>query len=226
MSSAMVEQIKSLQSQFQDSNQKSKPFSLLDKGELTRRAEAMGPGVSVASTKKIKRPWGEGYQAIYAFQDINALKLQQNPAKKAPAFGQQEGSEKKEDVVTFRFAKGSPANLTIDITQRAWEKDTTEQQVEEADSGTEKMMLEMLKGLRFTNTVEVQGRIQKTNAGYRDGSKITLVDVDFEKLVSDKEQFKKVSKSKPKSLEEAKALFKDVPGLKFETNSTVTVRFE
>ncbi|MBI3004355.1 MAG: hypothetical protein HYY49_02945 [Ignavibacteriales bacterium] len=225
MGKSMIDQIKSLQSQFQDPSQKQKPFSVIDKDELNKRALQMGPGVKLVSTEKIAKRWGEGYKAVYSFKDVNTLKVQQDPGKKAPSMGQgMQEEEKKEEVMTFRMTKGKPATLDIMITQREWERDTTEQETEEADSASEAMMMEMLKGLRFTSIVEVHGDIKETNASFRDGSKITLVDVDFEKLVADKEKFKQVSKAQPKTLEEAKMLFKDVPGLKFETNQTVTVK--
>ncbi|MBI4429754.1 MAG: hypothetical protein HY562_11625 [Ignavibacteriales bacterium] len=226
MGKAMIDQIKTIQEQFQDPNQKPKPFSVMDKDELNKRALQMGPGVQLVSTSKVAKAWGEGYKAVYSFRDINTLKVQQDPGKKAPSMGQEMEAEKKEEVMTFRMTRGKPATLEIMMTQGDWDRDTTEQETEEADSATEAMMMEMLKGLRFTSSVEVQGAITETNASFRDGSRITLVDVDFEKLVADKEKFKQVSKAQPKTLEEAKMFFKDVPGLKFETNHTVTVKFQ
>jgi len=153
------------------------------------------------------------------------MKIQQDPGKKAPSMGLQAEEEKKEEVITFRLTRGKPATLAITMSKGEWERDTTEQAPEEADSETEAMMMEMLKGLRFVSTVQVEGTIKETNASFREGSTITLVDIDFEKLASNKEQFKKMSRAQPKTLEEAKILFKDVPGLKFEMNQTVTVKF-
>jgi hypothetical protein len=74
--------------------------------------------------------------------------------------------------------------------------------------------------------VEVQGTISETNAEYRDGSRVTLMDMDFNKVMADPEKFKALAKANPQSLQEAKTLIKGLDGVKIETAPEVKIKFQ
>jgi hypothetical protein len=50
--------------------------------------------------------------------------------------------------------------------------------------------------------------------------------MDFGKIMSNAELLKKLNTAKPQSMEETKALLKNVEGLKIETNNPVTIEFK
>ncbi|GAH89673.1 unnamed protein product, partial [marine sediment metagenome] len=73
--------------------------------------------------------------------------------------------------------------------------------------------------------VEVEGRIVDTNATYRDGSKITIMEMDFGRLLEDEGTFQRLLTVNPQSIEETKKLAKGSPGIKVEPADEVQVRF-
>ena len=103
-------------------------------------------------------------------------------------------------------------------------KDEPEDEQEETESGIE-MARMMLKDLRISTVVEVQGTVVESDASFRDKSKITLMDIDFSKLLADENLIRKAMKRNDISDDEARELMKEYPGLKIELNKTTTVRF-
>jgi len=81
------------------------------------------------------------------------------------------------------------------------------------------MMKMMMKGLYVDVTLNVNGRIVKTNAPYVDGSRVTLMQLDFDKLLADDAALLKLSSAK-----DIKSLA-GVPGLKVVAEPKVTVEF-
>ncbi len=207
-----------------------KGFELMDEKKLKDAAAKMGEGVTFVSAKKIENDKGSGFVATYAFTDINTLKLDQNPSDSMPSAGGMKagpgpGGNKKEPV-TFKFAKGSPAELVVKMPQPEMKAPAKpEQQAGMEDMATQ-MMKQMFKDMKITIAVEVAGAIKETNAEYKDGSRVTLMEMDFNKLLADPEKFKKMAKENPKTLQEAKALMKGIDGVKVETAPEVKIKFQ
>ena len=65
----------------------------------------------------------------------------------------------------------------------------------------------------------MDGRIIKTNAPYVEGSRVTLMQIDFDKLLADDSALTKLQGAK-----DIKSLAA-VPGLKVVTEPTVTIEF-
>lgn len=86
----------------------------------------------------------------------------------------------------------------------------------------------MLRGLRFSLAVEVNGTIANTNATHRDGTRLTLVDMDFGKLAGGMEKLSGLGAANPgaMTMDQARALWKDVPGVKVDMNEELTVVFQ
>jgi len=47
------------------------------------------------------------------------------------------------------------------------------------------MIMQMFKGLHMGMAINVEGKVVKTNSQYVEGSKVTLMDIDFDPLLSD-----------------------------------------
>lgn len=209
----------------------SKGFSLFDQEEVKKKASAMGEGVSYVSSKKVTVGDREGYKVCYAFADINKVKLNQNPGDKVPSSGAGPGDKgKKGEFINFQFTKGNPATLIVRMPARKpgdkpeFSQKPKPEQGQDADMAMG-MMSQMLKGMKITVAVEVEGAIVDTNATHRQGSRITLMEMEFDKLIENQEKFKEFARSKPESLEEAKKVMKDLPGIKVEFNEEVRIRF-
>jgi len=197
---------------------------LYDEAKLKAAASKMGEGVTFVSAKKIDGEQGKGFTAIYAFTDVNKLKLDQNPGEALPDSGGPKPAGNKKEPILFQFDKGSPAQVTLKMP--APEFKPKEKQPEGMEDMAMQMMQQMFKDMRISIVVEVQGTISETNAEYRDGSRVTLMDMDFNKVMANPEKFKALAKANPQSLQEAKTLIKGLDGVKIETAPEVKIKFQ
>jgi hypothetical protein len=55
---------------------------------------------------------------------------------------------------------------------------------------------------------------------------VTLMELDFNKVLANPEKFKMLSQAQPKTIEETKALVKGIDGIKAEAQPVVTVKFQ
>lgn len=224
--------------------QPKKRVEIFDEAILKEKAEVMGKGVTYISGKKLTTEEAEGYQATYAFTDINNLKISQSPVGKAPdaSAGATPQIRFQEGFITFQFTKGPPAILTIkqpsseptDKPKTSVEEppaaDKPESQKDEFDelltSMLQEIFKELLKGINIKMAVEVEGNIIETNAAYREDSRVTLMDIDFNQLLENQEKFKQFYESQHTSIEEIKKLMKDLPGIKVDLNEEVKIKFK
>ena len=236
--SATVAQIEQMAAGFGDlggekkDGKPAKGFELMDAEKLKAAAEKMGEGVTFIGAQKIDNESGSGFVATYAFTDINKLKLDQNPSDLLPTPGGKKGAAGpgagKKEPVTFKFTKGPLAELTVKMPTP--DLKAAAKQKEQAGAGMEdmamQMMQQMFKDMKISMAIEVTGTIKETNAEYRDGSRVTLMEMDFNKLLANPEKFKQLAKENPKSIQESKALMKGIDGVKVETAPEVKIKFQ
>jgi len=247
MSKELVEQMKAMEKQmagaFADGNNKQakknkgkdkEALSILNVDELKKKANELGEGTTYVSSKRVTTDKFEGYKAIYAFKDINKLKFNQNPGGNMP--GSRDGGKEvdsKKEIIVFKLTKGNPSQLVVKMPKEK-PVDKPEESKEEVkqdkidDPNSEMVMAqmkEMFGGMKIGLAVEVMGTIVQTNATHREGSMITLMEMDFGKLFAQPEDLKKFSTVKPNTIEDAKKLMKDIPGIKVELNKEVTIDF-
>lgn len=238
MSKAALAQIEQMAAGFGDlggekkDGKPAKGFELMDEEKLKAAAAKMGEGVTFIGARKIDNESGSGFVATYAFTDINKLKLDQNPSDLMPTPGGKKGAAgpagAKTEPVTFKFTKGTPSELTVkmptpDLKAAAKQK---EQAAAGMDDMAVQMMQQMFKDMKISMAIEVAGGITETNAEYRDGSRVTLMEMDFNKLLANPEKFKQLAKEKPKTIQESKALMKGIEGVKVETAPEVKIKFQ
>jgi hypothetical protein len=186
-----VEQMAQSMGDATDTPQESDELNFFD-SMVQKQAEKMGPGVRLVKkeNKKNENGW-EGFEATYAFEDINKIRLGigMTEAEDASTSLKSKGGT----AYTFKFKQGDTANLQI-IPQQ--EKTTPEEEEPEStqmkadNDAMMEMMSSMLKGFRMTFTVSVKGKIQDTNAKHRSQKQpntITVLDLPFDKLLADSE---------------------------------------
>ncbi len=229
-------------------------FKLLDRDRLAAEAAGMGAGVTLTSVEALSTPAGEGYVARFAFTDINQLTLDQNPNQPGSGDAAQasppghasaadiddggaaahEAPARKKEAIRFEFHKGDQPVLVIrspkDAEAPTGDATTADAASEPLPDGPEgqmalQMMQQMFKGMHVAVNVEVEGEIIETNAGFRQGSRVTLMDIQFDQVLADPERFKRLASAQPEGIEQVKALMKDLPGVKVELNDPVEIRF-
>ncbi|MCK5085978.1 MAG: hypothetical protein KAQ90_00590, partial [Melioribacteraceae bacterium] len=108
--------------------------------------------------------------------------------------------------------------------------DTDEPEAEEEETAEyEEWVSEvknLIKDFAILIQLELDGDIVETNATYIDGSTITLIEMRFDEIMENPEKFEELKKLKPKSMEDAREVLKNLPGIKMELNETVEVKFE
>ena len=235
MGSEMLTQMKAMASGFGDAaaaGGKPKAFELLDEAKLKEDAKKMGEGVTLVSSKKIREKDREGYVATYAFADINKVKLSTNPPDIGGAGAMKMTGKSDTEPVTFAFTKGKTAELTV--TTPAMKPAAAKSKDEAAADATQDamneamlpMMQQMFKDMRMSMSVEVVGKITATNAENKEGSRVTMLDVDFNKILADPAKLKAMAKIKDPNSAEAKAFLKTIPGMKVELANPVKISFQ
>ncbi len=232
LSGEMVEQMDQMAKAFAGPEEKTKPFSLYDPQKLRERAAGMGEGVAFVSGEPVEKEGFKGYRAIYSFKDINKLKLSRKAdGPMSDSTVSKDGDEK---PIQFRFTPGREARLVViqpqaEKTTQQPAADSAPQSVKEQKAAMtpdqEKAMVEMLKGMKFSLDIEVNGTITESNATYRNGNRITLFELDLGRMVMDAEKLELLKKAEPASPEEAKEILKALPGFKMELNDPLELVF-
>jgi hypothetical protein len=205
----------------------------VDEQRLQEKARAMGEGVRLVSAEPVKNEKGSGYRAVFSFPDINKVRVNQNPGAgiaAGPGAEEESQSQSPEEWLQFRFTPGSTSTLQVLYpTPTEGEQETQKEEEPQQDMGENPEMMQMMRQLysdmRISITLEVAGRIVDTNARYVDGSRVTLMDVDFGKLLEDETRFQQLLNANPKSIEEIEQITGDNPALRLDTQQEISIRF-
>lgn len=202
-----------------------------DPEELKKEAAKMGPGVTFVSATPVREKTRMGVKAVFAFKDVNTLVLNQKPLPEAGPAG---GKSSPEDEVRFALAKkGGNSVLTLKSKGFDLKSGGPKPKPSAAPEGMDKMaegMLEMmkpmLKGLRITVGVEVDGTLVKTNSAYVEGNRVTYLDMDFGALLADQKALKAFGEDMEGSLAQQKAALAKVKGMKVHLEPEMVVEFK
>lgn len=217
-------------SAFADSTQPQQEFNLFEEDKIKAKTSELGEGVEFVSMKTIKTDEKEGYTALYKFKDINKIKVNQDPSNEMPMAEPNENADPASELVHFKFIKGKPNKIIFSLPDEkkkdeAAKEDTTTMTVE-PDTADFENMVKFMKDMKAKVEIKIDGTIVNTNATHVDGNTVTLFDIDFGQLISDKEKLEQFKKFNPDSFEEVKKLVKDIPGIRVELNKEVFIEFE
>ncbi len=206
--------------------EKKQDTALFTEAEARKAAEQMG--VRFVSGEPIKNDQLEGYRAKYAFDDISRLTLNKEGATGAASPAGPAGSTV--PPYGFQFTKGKDTStLVINMPPLDSSKlqgglgGMTGQGGKPGSDAQDKQALAMVKmmmsGMFVDVTLAVEGKIRKANVPVAGDGRITLVQLDFNKLLEDPAGMDKLQNAK-----DAKAL-QSVPGLKVPLDSKLTIEF-
>lgn len=217
------------------------PFSLYDPNQLKQDAQKMGPGVTLKSSEPVQNNFGSGYHVIYAFTNIGTLTIAQNPTSFLPsdltsgmqgspmgAPGAEPAGANGPDNLHFVFTKGSPAVLQIQFPPQppkpAGNAGTGSNQPANVSSDELAMVQQFYQDMRFRVNLVFNGTIVDTNATYRNGNQITILDLNFNDLLANPAFMKSLQSGGPP--QDIKQFAAQYPSVKFETKPNVTVKFK
>jgi hypothetical protein len=189
--------------------------------QAMKTAETMG--VTFVSGEPIKTTELEGYRARYRFDDITTIKvnMKQTPDGMAaagsdpPPFGFTFEKGSSSSTLTIQMPDQMPGGSALPGLPGSGGASGDPAQAAQAMS----MMKMMMKGLFVDLSLAVDGRIIKSNASHVEGSKVTLLQLDFDKLLQDEANFKKLEAAK-----DLKAMA-SIAGLKVSSEPKVVIEF-
>ena len=231
----IIKMFKEFAAAFADSTQPQQEFNLFEEEKIKAKTSDYGEGIEFVSMENIVTDEREGYKAIYKFKDLNKVKVNQDPSDEMPMAEPKEGSEKTNEYVFFKFITGNPNRIVFKLPDETKKEEENTKQIKtddttatnvEADSSDLESMVKFMKDMKAKFEIRVDGKITNTNATHVDGNTVTLFDIDFAQLISDKEKLEEFKKFNPNSFEEVKKLVSGIPGIKVELNKEVFIEFE
>jgi hypothetical protein len=208
---------------------KGEPPELFSEKDMKDAAAKYGEGVVFVSSRPIKTADRVGRVATYQFADIRTLRIDQKPQTgDLPGTSDSKATEE----VLFRFDKqpSGTSQLTVVFPEGKLEqarKDATtdnDGKKKSIEPGQLEMMKKLFDGLKVAIDVDVLGTIVKTNSPYVQGSRVTLLEMDFSQLLSNDQLLAQIGE--PGSVEEAKQMLKNVKGFKINLDREVTIEFK
>jgi hypothetical protein len=208
----------------------------IKESDLKGKTADLGQGVTFVSAEKIDTKTAFGVRVTYAFKDINQLAV--NP-KPAAAMGTEGAGASSEDALKFRFNRLPNGNAVLTVVFPKPKPDAAKEQAGTAASppppssegpgqDMSMMIMQMFRGLHMGMAVDVEGKVVKTNSPYVEGSKVTLMDIDFDPLLADEKGFKALSEKMEKTMgDDRKTMeaLKGTKGLKITTEPEITIEF-
>jgi PBP1b-binding outer membrane lipoprotein LpoB len=218
--------IKGMMAGFGGGGQIKESGGILNEEDFKRSAERMG--VRPVSLTPIKQGGFEGAKAVYAFDDITKIRVDQDPQMSGAS---KAGLNASSTPIKFAFAReGGTSRLTITVDEKiaagAADKAQQAPSLDKIDPAMMQMIKKMFEGFHILIDLEVDGTIVKTNADYVTGSKITLLELDVESILADEAKLTALqSKVRPgASLSELRPYLKDIKGVKVN-NPNLTIEY-
>jgi hypothetical protein len=193
----------------------------LSEERLRLAAAAMGPGVSVVSVTSRQTETTEGRDVVYAFADINQLRI--NP----PGLQRRGNVDARGSELAFAIAHTPDAHALLRITmplpnlpgliapRPAGEHELSPERLAE--------LRQMYAGMQLALAVEPAGRIVGATSLFVDGRRVTLIDLDFDRLLADEHAVARLQSAS--TIDAIKAALKDVPGAKICLDREITIEF-
>jgi carbon monoxide dehydrogenase subunit G len=202
--------------------------SVLNEEEFKRTAERMG--VRPVSLTPMKEGGFEGAKAIYAFDDISKIRVDQDPQMSGSSGGGRAASTANNPIRFALVKQGGNSVLTITVDEKVAASATAKAgdapSLESIDPTMMAMIKTMFQGFKVLIDLEVEGQIVKTNADYVNGSRITLVELDIAGIFEDEAKLRALqSKVRPGvTISELRPYLKDIKGVKIN-HPSLTIEY-
>jgi hypothetical protein len=222
--------------------------ALFDPVALAARADSFGTGVRFVRVDSVAEDGFVGYRAVYAFDDVNTVRLVPPRDASAVGFGGDEGEEAEDGktsspftALAFAYEPGTDGRtgrlrITIPRDPRAggtpMDSAAVAAKTEELRTQAQEAALlrGFLHGARFAIAVELPGPVTETTARYAEGNVVTLADLElgayFDLLEEHPEVAARMELAEtPEEQAAALRALNEHPGLRFEPEQEVAVRF-
>lgn len=200
-------------------------LDLVSEEQARANAATLGPGVTYVSSSPIDTPLAQGRRATYAFTDITQLHISEQPATPAGVSVRTKDLSTDTPPITCTMTHEANGNAVLHIQLPepnlpagfGGTTDTAERARQLA------MVRTLLAGARILIAVEPHGALVTTSSPYVDGQRVTLVDIDLDRLLGNDALIARLQAAT--SADDIRAAVKDAPGVKITLDRAVTIEF-
>jgi hypothetical protein len=200
-------------------------FDPLSEAQARAMTSVLGEGVTFVSSAPLTTPLGQGRESIYAFTDINRLKVSTQPPAPAGVNIQANGMSTEGETVTFSLTREANGNavLHINVPEPNFLDDLRSGNGAGPGASQMAMIKSLLAGAHVLLGVEPMGTLVRSSSPYVEGSRVTLLEVDLDQMLKDDTLTSRLQGAKTQ--DEMKAIIKGTPGLKINFDRQITVEF-
>ena len=198
-----------------------KPVDPLSEQQARDMASVLGDGVTFVSSTPITTPAGQGRDAIYAFTDVNRLKISTLPPTPGGVAVRAGGISTDGEGVTFSLtheASGS-AVLHINVPEPGW-LDSLGTPNGASQFG---LITKLLAGAHVLLAAEPTGELVRTSSPFVQGSRVTLLEIDLDQVMKDDTLIPRLQAAD--NAEARKTVIKNAAGLKINFDREITLDF-
>ncbi len=181
-----------------------------------RAAEQLGLGVTFQKSELIEQGGFKGARVTYKFEDINQIKVSDSTSIHNTSPGITE--VKAVESIRFNYDDGK-LSIKVPLANIGRARE-----MPDLDSPEGQQMKQMFADMKMSLKLVVDSGIEETTASYRDGNTITLMEMNFGKLIENAEGFKKLQSIDQKDPAAAIEALKGIDGVKVETKEEITVK--
>ena len=196
---------------------------LLNEDEAKERASQLGEGVTFVKIEPVENNTGKGARVTYRFEDINKLKPDLGSGMNNIPGADEGEQETKENPISFKY-EGGTLTVTMPKPEKGDDAGDAADVEMPNDPEAEAMMKQIFGSMKMSIKLAFNPGIAETTATHRDGDIITLMEMDFGKVIANPDGFKKLAATQneddPALVMEA---LKDVDGVKLEVQPVFTV---
>lgn len=197
------------------------------------KAAKLGEGVTFEKSVPLTVGGNKGATVTYRFADINKLKVSPGDGMSdvSPMAGQAPEAPEapKQKPITFTYTAGQLAiNMPPPEKPTAGPDGAAKPETPDlaGNPQAEAMMKQMLGDMKVSFKLVADGGISQSDATYRDGKTITLMEMEMGKVLQNPDSMKKLTSADQNDPAAAMAALKGIEGVKLETKPVVSVTLE
>lgn len=198
----------------------------LSEDQARALAASLGEGVTLASTTAINTEEGEGRESIYAFADVSKLHVSEQPPAASGVSVRTPGLSTDAPDITLGLTREANGDAVLHILvppPAIFSGPDGGGGINPVVIAQLQAVKGMLAGAHVLLAAEPQGQLVKTSSPYVDGSRVTLVEIDLDKVLADDTFLARLQAAK--TPEEVRAVVKEAPGLKINLDPDITIEF-
>ena len=189
-------------------------------------AASLGEGVTLSSTSRIATDEGEGRESVYAFPDVAKLHVSEQPPTPGGVSVRTQGLSTDAPDITLGLTHEPNGDAVLHVLvppPAIFAGPDGSGGINPVVIAQLQALKGMLAGAHLLLAAEPQGQLVKTSSPYVDGARVTLLEVDLDKLMADEAFLARLQAAK--TPDEVRAVVKDAPGLRINLDPDISVQF-